>query len=141
MQMVDVLNRIGRERRASRGAAELDAHPCRQLVRVERLGDEVISAAVECPDLVPIGVSGRDDHDWADEPPTELTTELEAVAVRELQVEDDEIRGRRGGEVEPVPRGRRLEHVGGVEEREAPHGAPDMPFVVDEQHGRIEHAG
>ena len=80
------------------GAAEDALDPGHELARVERLRHVVVRADLEPDDLVDVLVPRGEHEDRDIRGLADATTELDAVAVREVEVEDDET-GRVGREL------------------------------------------
>ena len=70
------------------GAAEHGADTCSQLARRERLRDVVVRTELEPGDAVDLLVAGRQHHDRQRRDRANRLAEVEAVGVRELEVED-----------------------------------------------------
>jgi hypothetical protein len=119
-----------------RSPSEDRLHARDELARVERLREVVVGADLEPDDLVHVLVAGRQHQDrhvggLADPP-----AHLDAVDVREHQVEDDQGRLLRGRLRERLGAGRgRPDGVAGVLQVERDERG-DRGFVLDHQHVR-----
>ena len=96
--------RSGPSRPAERRRAPHDrADPGDQLAQPERLDDVVVGAELEPDDAVGLLAAGGHDDDRDARALAQLPADVEAVDVRQAQVEQDEVRGRgRRGRLSPV---------------------------------------
>jgi hypothetical protein len=102
-QVADVDEGRGGRRRG--GAAERGADPGEQLADPEGLREVVVGARIEGLDLVRFPASGRDDDDGNRRPAADLAGEVDAVAVGEPEVEEDDLRALRRDRGERLLRG------------------------------------
>ena len=79
-------------RRERRGVTQGDAHPGQQHLHDERLGDVVVGAVVEGGDHPALVAVGGDDDDRAAVGGPQPAAQLDAVEVRQPEIEDDELR-------------------------------------------------
>src|SRR5581483_3990788 len=125
---------VGAVRSGRGGAADGGAQPGEQLVHAEGLGDVVVRARVQGLDLLVRGVAGGEHEDRDPGPAAQALDDLDAVHVRQPQVEDDHVGMVCGGELQrggPVVRRVHLVRAG----LEIDHqGADDLGFVVDHEH-------
>src|SRR5436190_1229034 len=75
-----------------RRAPERDAYSREELARAERLGDVVVRAGVQCGNLVLLLAASRDDDDRHGALFPDATGDVEAVDVREPEIEEDYVR-------------------------------------------------
>src|SRR5690606_5628762 len=109
-------------------------HPGQQLLEAERLGDVVVGAALEPGDGVGDRVAGREDDDRGrDAQAADGAQHLEAVDVRQPEVEDQQVELAAGGEVDTLPAG--ADVVRGVAGRPQPlrDEGRDPLLVLDDQ--------
>jgi hypothetical protein len=108
--------------------------PGQQFVHAEGLGDVVVGAGVQRLDLLVGGVPGGQHQDRHAGPAAQAPDHLDAVHVRQAQVEDDHIGVAGGGELEGG--GAVVGRVDLVLARlEVDHeGAHDLRLVVDHEH-------
>ena len=91
------------------------AHPGEQLLAAEGLGDVVVGAGVERPDLLALVADRGEDHDRDLAPAPDVGRDLDPVAVRQHEVEDDRVwRPDRDGVERLLLGGRLLDAVAGV---------------------------
>ena len=131
-QQVAADDRIaGRRRRL--GSPQRDADPREELFRAERLGDVVVRAGVQRVDLVGLGAPGRQHDDRHGPPVADQTAHLDAVHVRQPEVEDDEI----GAVALDAAEGRAARHGGrhlvAARPQQRRHGRENPRLVVDDQ--------
>ena len=118
---------------AAVGPAQDRLDPGDQRARVERLRDVVVGAELEADDRVDVVVPRGEHEDGRVAAPPDLPADLEAVDLRQHQVEDDEV-----GLVPAVELEARLAVAGG-DDRPAlllevePEEVDDVPLVVDDQ--------
>src|SRR5262245_29128294 len=116
--------------------AECDADPSQELVHAERFGEVVIGARVERTHLVRFHTARRKDDDWDPRPLGQAPGDLDAVAVGQAQVDEDEARLAHSGLSDALTRRRRLEPAVAValegDTEELPHGR----LVLDPENER-----
>src|SRR5918995_299861 len=120
--------------RRAGAAFEVGVDPRDQLLHAERLGDVVVGAGLEAPDLVLLGVLGGDHHDHhlpvllAD-----LLADPYARLAGEHHVEQDEVRPELAGELEGLGPARRLLHAETLPGEVVRQGVKDHRVVLDDQ--------
>src|SRR5688572_4182416 len=76
---------------ATSAASHHCLNPCQQLVEIERLGEIVVGAQFQSAQLVGFLGASREDHYWSAPSLTHQATQFEAAAVREHEIEEDEV--------------------------------------------------
>ena len=83
-------------RRGGSRVADGGAHACEQLGGAERLGQVVVRAEIERLHLVVLVRAGGNHHHRQARPRAQLAQDVNAVHVRQTEIEDDQIRTVRG---------------------------------------------
>jgi hypothetical protein len=116
------------------GPPDGGTHAGQQFLHAERLGDVVVRTRVERLDLVgAVGPPGQHD-DRCLRPAAQPGDHLDAVQVRQAQVEDHQVRRVLGGHLERLRPGGRDVHVVVAHPEVDPQRPQDLRFVVDDEH-------
>ncbi len=112
------------------------AHPGKQLVHRERLGDVIVGAGVQRLDLVgAVGAAGQHD-DRRVGPPPQALNDLHAIQVRQAEIQDHQVGGIFRGQLECLGAGPGGVHLVLPHPQVDPQRAEYLRLVVDHQHGR-----
>ena len=110
------------------------AEPGEDLLHPERLGHVVVGPGVERRDLVGLPVAdGQDDHRYVRER-ADATDHLGAIEIRQAEVQEDEVERDLGSGDDRLLAVRRGLHLVAVGLEAGPQRAPDLRFVVDDEH-------
>jgi hypothetical protein len=123
---------------ASRGGA----HARQELSDAERLGQVVVGAGIQGLDLVLLAhASGQHDHRNL-RPAAQIAQEPHPIAVRQTQIEDDQIGLASAGIRQPLTHGLGLDDAPAFGLERRAHEAPDLPLVLDQNRDgqRFSHA-
>ena len=125
------------EYRAGRGARLLAAagrraNPGQQLAYPERLGQIIVRAGIQRFDLVLLPDARRQNDHGNLRPAAQIAQELHPVAVRQAQVENDQIRFARTGVGQALAQGAGFMDAPAFRLQRRPHEAPDLALVLDE---------
>ena len=135
-----MITSVSSSRRSGDGAAQDRLDPRDELARVERLRQVVVGADLEPDDLVDVLVARGQHQDRHVGALADPLADLDAVDVRQHQVEHDQRRRVRGGLAERVGAGRRRPHrVAGVPQVERDERG-DRALVLDDEDGRRRRA-
>src|SRR2546425_10815484 len=119
--------------------AERDADPREELVRAEGLAHVVVGADIEGGHLVAL-LTARRQHDDRDRGPlAQPADHVDAVDVRQPEVDDDDVRLARADLHQAVRAGRRLEQPIPLARQRGPKEAPDLGLVLDEDDDGVRH--
>ena len=129
-------DRLLRAGRAAGRVAQRHAHARQQFRHAERLGEVVVGAGVERVDLVALLSARREHDDRPGVPLPEPARHLDAVGVRESEIEQDEVRVPAGGLGQAVAGGGRLDQPVRFGRQRRAQETPHRQFVLDEQHDR-----
>ena len=115
---------------------EHDPEPRVELLEPERLGHEVVRAAVQRLDLLPLGEPCRQDHDRGHRVAPDPPDHVQAVHVGQAEVEQHDVGPARLPALERrAPVGRVLDAIAARAELAHQH-RPDLVVVLDDQDGR-----
>jgi hypothetical protein len=117
----------------ARGVPQRHAHPRQQLAHAEGLGQVIVGAGVERGDLVAFLALGRQHHDRRGRPLTQPASHLQAVDIRQPQVQQNQARAQRGRLSQPILTSGRLGNAIGVVWQRRSQKAPDRQLIFDHQ--------
>ena len=130
--------RAGAHHRIAVGAAQMPAQrrvaPRQQLGNSERLDDVVVGAEAEQTDFFVLVAVDREDDDRNVRPGANALQDLGAFQIRQVEVENDQIHRAHGRGLEPGGGVLRLDDGKAVKLEAGAQKAPDLRFVVDDQH-------
>src|SRR5687768_887251 len=124
----------------SRRMAQSGAHAREQLADAEWLGDVVVGAGVERLDLRALLDARREHHDRHRRPLADAADHLDAVEVRQAEVDDREVGLVHAGVERAAPPVGRLHDAVALGAERRAQEAPDMRLVLDHQNGCIHRA-
>ena len=115
--------------------AQMGTHAGHQLAQAERLGDVVVGAGIEAADGVSLAVNrGQHDDRGRDLGPAHLPAQLAPVAVRQADVQQDDVELPGLGLLQPLGRGRRFGRLELAVQRQLLGQRPaQVVIVVDQQ--------
>src|SRR5206468_3187096 len=122
--------RLGPGRRA-RDVPQRDTDAREELIDAERLRHVIVGAEVESVDLVVLAAARGEHDDWRAGELADATDDLESVAVRQVQVEHDEVGLPSLVARDRVARGLRGLHLEAVTAEVRPERADHGRLVVD----------
>lgn len=115
--------------------AQQGVHPGRDLVDVEGLGDVVVAAQRQAPDLVLHRAPGREEEDGRVDPGgAEPAADLETVEVGQSHVEQDHVGRALGGRFHRLAAGSGGDHVEAQELQRHREHRGDARLVLHDQH-------
>ena len=118
------------------GAAQQRADAGDELAQVVRLGEVVVGAHLEAEDLVHlVGLHGEHEDGLPQAELAQLAAEVEAVAVGQAHVEDDELRGVVAGEGDAAAAGGLPVHLVALGADALDEGLADGRVVLDHEDG------
>src|SRR5260221_5562116 len=118
-----------------RDTAQCNAIPRQHLPHPERLGEIVVGTGIQRGDLVRFVGARRQHDDRHRTPAAQIADELDAVEVRQPEVQHDEIGFAGAGLDEPILCGLRLEYLVSLCFQRSAHEAADLLFILHDQHG------
>ncbi len=116
-------------------AAQRGAHPGQQLVHAERLGHVVVGAGIQSGHFLGLFGTGGQHDDRDGRPAAQPTNHVDAVDVRQTEVDDNQIRLPLGGEVQAGTTILGDLNVVAARLEVHPQRAAELGLVVDHQHG------
>ncbi len=120
------------------GVPQRRAYARKQLADAERLGHVVVGAGVECFDLCAFLDAGGQHDDRHRGPRANAADHLDAVDVRQPQVDNGEIRLVRSGVDGSATSCRRLDHPIALRAERSAQEPPDFGFVLDDEDRRAQ---
>ena len=113
------------------------ANARQQFLSTKGLGDVVIGARIQRSHLVAFGTASRQDEDWNAGRLSHLTAHINAVHVRQTEVEHDQIRLVAFDGIQTRSPGHRRRDLVPARTEQGSHGAQDVGLIVhDEDTGR-----
>src|SRR5947199_297329 len=110
-ELPDLERRVVALVRGARGVAERDPDPCEELARAEGLADVVVGAHVEGRHLVALLTARGQDDDRDVRPLAQPAGHVDALGVRQPEIDDDDVRLARADLHQAVGSRRRLEQA------------------------------
>ncbi len=114
-------------------AAQRGAHPRQQFGHTEGFAEKVIGAQIEGTYLDAFGRAGREHEQRRAAPAAELVDEVDAIAVGQAQIEDDEVGLARGGVDQPARHAVGLADAPALGFERRAHDVADLGLVFDHQ--------